>query len=85
MIAIQFLWALWGSKPARYAAIALAALLGAKAWIWSHDNKVKEEAFRRVNEQAAVITDQAVKARESANRPGSADRLRKKYCLDCTP
>lgn len=78
-----FLWALWGSKAARYAALVFAVLLSAKTWLWQHDKKIRDGAVQGIDIQSNKLTAEAVKAREPASKPGSTERLLKKYCGDC--
>lgn len=68
-------------------AIALLALTTFGAWLLHHDSKVEQAATNAVilelNTQAEKITDEAIKAREPAARPGAAARLRATSCADC--
>lgn len=70
-------------------AIALLALTTFGAWLIHHDSKVELAATNAVilelNTQAEKITDEALKAREPAARPGAAERLRAGSCADCKP
>jgi hypothetical protein len=56
-------------------------------WLFFHDAKIeqaaKTEVITDINKQAEVLTDDALKARAAAERPGAFGRLRKGSCTDC--
>lgn len=79
----RFFWALLGSKAMLYSVVLLAVLAGGRVWLWQHDSKVSDKAVQKIDTQAKVLTKEAVKAREAANKPGSDERLRKTFCRDC--
>lgn len=84
MIPFPFLASLWWSKPFRWAAGGFIVVTAYNIWIWQHDRKVSERAVMKIDTQAKELTKQAVKAREPASQPGSAERLKARYCVDCT-
>lgn len=83
------LWKLLaGSFIARI--VALSALAAAALWGYGayerHVGRVEAriEIVEKVNHDAEVLTDQALRAREPARRPGAAERLRQGgSCRDC--
>lgn len=68
-------------------AAVLLVLTTFGTWLIHHDSKVELAATNAVilelNTQAEKITDEALKAREPAARPGAAARLRAGSCSDC--
>lgn len=56
-------------------------------WLFFHDANItaaaKTEVIADINTQAEKLTDEALKAREPAHRPGAFERLRKGSCTDC--
>lgn len=56
-------------------------------WLFLHDAKIENAATTKVvttiNTHAEKLTNEALKAREPASRPGAALRLRHNYCSDC--
>lgn len=81
----QFGKALIGSKPFLYALGVLGAVVSWNLWLGNHDSGVAERALTKVDSQAKELTTEAVKAREPASEPGSAERLRRNFCRDCKP
>lgn len=75
--------ALWGSKPFRYALAGFLALVGWNTWLAKRDAKVATTAVQKIDTQARTKATEAIKAREPAYQPGSAERLRAKFCRDC--
>lgn len=75
--------ALWGSKPLRYAMAGFLSLVGWNVWLKTHDNRVATTAVQKIDTQARTKATEAIKAREPAYQPGSAERLRARYCADC--
>jgi hypothetical protein len=75
--------ALIGSKPFLYALAGFLALVGWNVWIWKHDAKVEKAAVENIDKQARKKTTEAIKARAPAAMPGSEDRLKQRFCIDC--
>lgn len=87
-VILSALWlTLRSSRLAQIGTLILAVTIGAKVWLGAHDRKVTEKAQKAV--VAAIQTEtkaQAAKgaaARAPASQPGSAARLRARYCGDC--
>ena len=75
--------ALLGSKPFLYALAGFLAIVGWSTWLHRHDAKVATVAVEKIDKQARKKTTEAIKARAPANMPGSEDRLRQRFCIDC--
>jgi hypothetical protein len=84
-LGLQFGKALLGSKPFLYALGVLGAVVSWNLWIGAHDSRVTERALTKVDSQAKELTTEAVKAREPASEPGSAERQKRVWCRDCKP
>lgn len=56
-------------------------------WLFFHDAKIeaaaKTEVIADINTQAEKLSDEALKARAPAARPGAVERLRRSACSDC--
>jgi hypothetical protein len=67
------------------AIVAAGALFG--TWLWRHDAKVEARVETKIitkaKEAGKVANAKAKKAHDAASAPGSADRVRSKYCADC--
>jgi hypothetical protein len=75
--------ALIGSKPFLYALAGFLSLVGWNVWMHKHDDRVATTAVQKIDTQARTKATEAIKAREPAYQPGSAERLRARYCADC--
>lgn len=84
-LGLQFGKALLGSKPFLYALGVLGAVVAWNVWLGAHDSRVADRALVKVDSQAKALTTEAIKAREPASEPGSAERLKKSFCRDCKP
>lgn len=84
---MPFLWALWGSKPFRWAAAGFLVIVGYQLWLSQHDLKVSRRAEAKVYERSAdegkKANAEADKAHVKADRPGAAERVLKSSCRDC--
>lgn len=83
ILALQFGKALLGSKAFRYVMAGFIAIASWSIWLARHDAKVEKAAVTQIDTQSNKLTAEAVKAREPASKPGSTERLLKKYCGDC--
>lgn len=52
-------------------------------WLWRHDAKIESAAAEKIDKAGRTLVKDAIRARRSAARPGSWERLRKEYCRDC--
>jgi len=75
--------ALMGSKPFCYALAGFLAIVGWSTWLARHDDKVETVAVEKIDKQARKKATEAIKARAPANMPGSEDRLKQRFCIDC--
>ena len=72
------------TKLPQIALSVLAILALFTGWLVSHDAKVVTKERARVQAKGAKTHAKAQAARAAvAATPGSADRLRSKYCRDC--
>lgn len=84
MILTRLLFALWGSKPVRYAVAGLVALGAYQGWKHHQREIGATEVVTTINDQAEKQAEKAVAAREPAKLPGAALRLKSNWCRDCT-
>lgn len=83
ILALQFGKALLGSKAFRYVMAGFIAIASWSIWLARHDAKVEKAVVMQIDTGAKKLTAEAIKASEAANKPGSAERLKAKYCVDC--
>ncbi len=84
MIAFLKFWTVFKiSRPLQIAAGVLASLLAFKAWMVTHDTKVRKDVVTKIERKTDEAVRKAVSAQRRADEPGAADRLRKRYCGDC--
>lgn len=83
MMFLGFGKALLGSKPFLYALAGFLAIVGWQTWLARHDHKVESAAVGKIDTQSKKLTIEAIKAREPAKQPGSAERLKTRWCVDC--
>jgi hypothetical protein len=75
--------ALLGSKPFLCGMAGLLAIIGWQTWLRTHDARVEKAAVTNIDTQARKKTTEALKARAPASKPGSEDRLKQRFCIDC--
>lgn len=83
ILALQFGKALLGSKAFRYVMAGFLAIASWSIWLARHDAKVEKAAVTQIDTGAKKLTAEAVKAAAAAQQPGSIERLRKRWCVDC--
>lgn len=84
MFAVLKFWTVFKvSRPLQIAAGVLASLLAFKTWMVVHDAKVRKDVVVKIERKTDEVVKKAVSAQRRADEPGSADRLRKRYCPDC--
>lgn len=67
----------------RWAAICGMALIAWFGFARYYENKGASRVVSQIETKAKVLNEKASEAYDAANKPGAADRLRKRYCLDC--
>jgi len=80
---LSILAALWGSKPLRWAASAFIALAAYNGWKYHQRSIGGEQVITKSAKAGKVNNAKAAKSHTDAQRPGSADRVRRLYCRDC--
>ena len=83
MIVWPLLRALMGSNAVRWTLAAFAILGVYRTWLYVHDQKVADRAVVKIDTQAKKLGAAAEKARAEADKPGSAERLKRNSCRDC--
>lgn len=68
-----------------YLALATFAAVGmfAFGFLKHHDKKVERRVVAKIEKKTDARVKKAVAAQKRADAPGSADRVRSKYCADC--
>lgn len=79
--------AIWAAiRASRRLQIVLALALGWlgwQGWIRAHDANVRREVVVAIDAQHKAVATKAGEARTKARVPGSADRLKQRYCSGC--
>jgi hypothetical protein len=80
MILFGYSFAPWLVKTV-LTGVAFVALFA--GWLITHDAKVVQKERASVQAKGEKIRAKAIEARRAADAPGSAERVRSKYCRDC--
>lgn len=80
---MTFLAALWDSKPLQWAIGALLLLSAYAGWAYHEQHIGATAAIADINAQTEQISEKAIAARASADRPGAWQRLRANSCTNC--
>lgn len=84
MITIKAIWlAFKASVPLQGAAALFVAFLGFQGWLAIRDIGVRKETRAGIDRKNVDTARKAEAARAAARQPGSADRLRARYCEGC--
>jgi hypothetical protein len=84
MTVLMAIWAvLKASRPLQAAVALLAAWVGFQTWLMVRDAGVRKETRTTINRTNVDTARKAEAARAAARQPGSADRLRARYCEGC--
>ena len=67
----------------RWVAICGMVLIAWLGFARHYENKGASSVVSQIETKAKVLNEKADKAYDDASKPGAADRLRKRYCLDC--
>lgn len=67
----------------RWAAISGMVLVAWFGFARHYENRGASRVVSQIETKAKVLNEKASDAYDAARKPGAADRLRKRYCLDC--
>lgn len=73
------IWALWLSKPLRYAVIGLMAMAGYEAWKIHQRNIGARVVVEKIEKKADANAKQADEVRDAVAAAKPTDRVRAKY------
>lgn len=73
------IWALWLSKPLRYAVIGLMAMFGYEAWKFHQRNIGARVVVEKIEKKADANAKQADEVRDAVAAAKPTDRVRAKY------
>lgn len=71
------------TKAARWAALFATLIIAWFGFARHYENKGASRVVSQIETKAKVLNEKASQAYDAASKPGAADRLRKRYCLDC--